>query len=91
MELILSRSDIERIATATAEVVTDNILARLKPADAGAKEWLSNREAMAFLGLSKTTLQRYRTSGRLPYAKLGGSIFYRYSDLVSVLEANLVD
>ena len=52
------------------------------------KEWLSNREAMEYLDLSKSTLQRYRDDGTLPYSKLGGNIFYRRDDLLHVLQQN---
>lgn len=52
-------------------------------------EWVSNREAMALLHLSKTTLQRYRSEGVIPYSKVLGSIYYRRSDLGDLLEKNL--
>lgn len=50
------------------------------------KDWLTNKEAMGYLELSKTTLQRYRAAGMLPYSKIGGSIFYHLSDLRTLLE-----
>lgn len=54
------------------------------------KEVLSNREAMAFLDLSKSTLQRYRDDGTLPYSKLGGNVYYEREDLLHVLRQNRV-
>ena len=90
MEVIVtSKKDLQRIVNASVEAATAKILAQVQPAASGPKEWLTNREAMAFLGLSKTSLQRYRSSGRLPFSKIEGSIFYRYADLVAVLEENL--
>ncbi len=53
------------------------------------KEWLTNREAQVFFGLSKSTLQRYRNSGKLPYSKTGGCVYYRRIDVRQLLEANL--
>ena len=54
------------------------------------KEWLSNAEAMKYLTLSRTSLQRLRTGGRLPFSKLGaGTIRYRKSDLDQLLENSL--
>lgn len=55
------------------------------------KPWLSNREAQEFLDLSKPTMQRYRDSGKLPYSKLGGNIYYRREDLLRVLEEHRVN
>ena len=42
---------------------------------------INNREAMALLGVSRSTLQRYRSSGRIPYAVCGGRVRYRRSDV----------
>ena len=91
MELVVtSKADLQRIVDASVEAATSKLLSRIHPAKTGPKEWLTNREARDFLGLSKTTLQRYRSEGRLPFSKIGGNIYYRYADLVAVLEDNLV-
>lgn len=52
------------------------------------KEWLTNAEAQAYLGLSRMTLQRYRDNGLLEYSKVGSNIFYRRSDIIGLLEKN---
>jgi Helix-turn-helix domain len=45
-------------------------------------EWLSPQEAAAFLRKSPTTLSRWRTEQKGPsFAKIGGSVSYRRSDL----------
>ncbi len=91
MDLVITtKSELQRIVDASVEAATAKVLARLNPTNSGPKEWLTNKETMAFLGLSKTSLQRYRVSGRLTFSKIGGNIYYRYADLVAVLEANLV-
>ncbi len=92
MEVIVtSKKDLQRIVNASVEAATARVLSQVQQtASGGMKEWLSNKETQAFLGLSKTSLQRYRSSGRLPFSKIGGNIYYKYSDLVAVLEANLV-
>ncbi len=38
------------------------------------------------LRMGKRTLQRYRSSGRLPYMKLQRTCYYRESDVVKLLE-----
>ncbi len=91
MDLIITtKSDLQRIVDASVEAATTKLLSRITPATSGPKEWLTNPEGMFFLGLSKATLQRYRDSGVLPYSKIGGNIYYRYADLVAVLEKHLV-
>lgn len=51
-----------------------------------AKELLSNREAMKYLGCSRSKLQRLRSSGELPYAKVGNSIYYLRADLLDYID-----
>ena len=49
------------------------------------KTFLTNAEAQAYLGVSKPTLQRYRSSGRLRFSKIGGCVWYRREDLDALL------
>lgn len=51
--------------------------------------WITNARAMELLGLSRPTLARYRASGKLPYSKIGSSIYVRLSDLEALLESGL--
>jgi excisionase family DNA binding protein len=50
---------------------------------------MSERQAAQFLGVSPTTLQAWRTTGRvrLAYVKLGRSVRYRLADLEDFAEA----
>lgn len=48
-------------------------------------EWLSNGDAMQVLGVSRSTLQRYRTAGRLRYAVIGGRVRYRRTDIEGLM------
>ena len=52
--------------------------------------WVRHGEAAEALGLSRATLQRLRSSGKLPYAKLGRGVFYRTSDICALLESAVV-
>lgn len=54
------------------------------------KAYLTNREAQAYLGLSKATLARYRADGTLPYSKVGQAVFYRLADIEAALERHSV-
>ena len=53
------------------------------------KLWLSNSEAMEYLGLSRSTMQRYRDAEMLPFARLGSNIYYRRQDIEDLLESRL--
>lgn len=55
------------------------------------KRWLTNNEAMSYLGVSKSTIQRYRRSGKLPYSKIGGKLFYKTKDIEILLDRNQVE
>ena len=50
------------------------------------KKWLKSSEVKKMLGVSPGTLQNLRINGMLPYSKIGGIIFYRYEDIVKLLE-----
>lgn len=82
--------------TATVEAAVEKAVRRLLDSRAEAKEepggkgWLTNREAMAYLGLSKATLARYRADGTLGYSRLGSSVYYRRADVEAVLERSAV-
>jgi hypothetical protein len=52
------------------------------------KEWLKSAEVRKLLGVSHGTLQNLRINGTLPCSKVGGIIFYKYDDLVKLLEGH---
>ncbi|WP_276372934.1 helix-turn-helix domain-containing protein [Chryseolinea sp. H1M3-3] len=53
-----------------------------------AKEWLKSSEVRKMLGISHGTLQNLRIKNVLPYQKIGGLMFYKYDDIIALLEAN---
>jgi hypothetical protein len=52
--------------------------------------WLKGHEVRKFLDCSEGTLVNLRVSGKLPYAKIQGSIYYRKSDLLNMLNSSLI-
>ena len=86
--IITSEADLRRVVSSELANALPKLLRSSHPSQ-GPKEWLSNREAMDFLDLSKATLQRYRDRGVLPYSKMGNNIYYKYADLVRVLEDHI--
>lgn len=46
----------------------------------------TNKQAMKYLHVSRSTLQRWRNDGKLPYRKVQGKILYTERDLNKLLE-----
>ncbi|MDF1548461.1 MAG: helix-turn-helix domain-containing protein [Bacteroidales bacterium] len=51
------------------------------------KKWLKSYELRKVLNLSPGTLQNLRVNGTLPYTKIGGVIYYDYSDIQEMLQS----
>ena len=49
------------------------------------ENWLDSQEVCLWLGLSKRTLQYYRSSGRLAYSQIGSKIYYKSSDIERII------
>ena len=59
---------------------------RLDTKDKEPKEtWLDNVEVMALLKISKRTAQTYRDSGLISFSQVGNKIYYRLSDIETLL------
>ena len=85
MEIILtSKADLRAFVTESIEKAFDARFEKPTPE----KEWLTNKEAMALLDVSKATLQRYRNSGLIPYSKVEGNVYYRSRDIQMLLVTN---
>lgn len=54
------------------------------------KRWLKSQEVRKLLKISATTLQKLRVNGTLHYTRVGTIIYYKYEDIVSLLESNTV-
>lgn len=51
------------------------------------KKWFKSTEVKKLLGISHGFLQTLRDKGTLPFTKIGGSIYYDYEDILSMMEA----
>ncbi|MEO2071145.1 MAG: helix-turn-helix domain-containing protein [Zunongwangia sp.] len=54
------------------------------------KKWLKSTDVLELLKISPGTLQNLRINGTIPYTKMGGVLYYEYSDIMEVLENNRV-
>jgi hypothetical protein len=52
------------------------------------KQWLKSSEVRKMLGISHGTLQNLRIKNVLPYQKVGGLMFYKYDDIIKLLEGS---
>jgi len=64
----------------------DDLKALIRPSNQIQKQWLRSPDVRKMLGISHGTLQNLRIRNILPYRKVGGIIFYKYTDIVNVLE-----
>jgi hypothetical protein len=51
-----------------------------------AKEWLRSAEVRKLLNISAGTLQSLRVKGVIPFRKVGGILYYQYTELHKALE-----
>lgn len=56
----------------------------------GAKKYLKSSELKKMLKVSTGTLQTLRINGTLPYAKIGGIIFYDADEISKVMKENSI-
>lgn len=49
-------------------------------------EWLTNRQAMELLDVSKRTLQSYRDGGLITFSQVGSKIYYSRQDINAFLK-----
>lgn len=53
------------------------------------KRWLRTAELKKILEISAGTLQNLRLSGKLPYTKIGGVIFYDFEEVQKLLKKRI--
>ena len=60
----------------------------LKTTDRSKSEWLRSSEVRKLLKISPATLQNLRITGVLRYTKVGSLLYYKYEDILKILEQN---
>jgi hypothetical protein len=60
----------------------------IQPQSQQIKQWLKSNEVRNLLNISPGTLQNLRINGTLTYTKIGGIMYYSYSDIEKVLNGN---
>ncbi|WET69105.1 helix-turn-helix domain-containing protein [Sphingobacterium sp.] len=54
---------------------------KTRPNTVDGEELLDNYDLLEMLKISARSLQRYRSSGRLPYYTISGKLYYKHSDV----------
>ena len=54
----------------------------------GGERYMTDKEVIARLKVSRRTLQEYRTDRKIPYIVFGGKVLYRESDIEKMLAEN---
>jgi hypothetical protein len=69
------------------QLLEELLLALKKQTGVVPKKWLKSHELRRLLKISPGTLQTLKSSGVIPYTKIGGIHFYDYDDIQSLLES----
>ncbi|MDX2415799.1 MAG: helix-turn-helix domain-containing protein [Bacteroidales bacterium] len=55
------------------------------------KVWVRTPELKKILGITDSTAQNLRNTGALPCSKIRGTYYYKYEDVMELLERNKVE
>ena len=55
------------------------------------KAWLRTPELKKILGITDSTAQYLRNTGALPCSKIKGTYYYKYDDVMDLLERNKIE
>ena len=80
--ILLSREELESFKTS----LLDQLHTLLTEHHSRPKEYLRTHEVLDFLGVSNSTLANYRAKGLIKPLKVEGTKYYRYSDVVKMIE-----
>jgi hypothetical protein len=79
---IINKADLQEFKTELLKEIKSLLLSVKLPA----KEWMKGHDVRELLNISPSTLQSLRITGVLRSSKVGGNYFYKYEDILKVLE-----
>ena len=81
---LITKDDLQ---TFKQDVITEiRKLIKSKGVNLQEKEWLKSYEVRKLLSISPGTLQNMRVNGTICFTKIGGLIFYKYEDILKLME-----
>ena len=81
---IITQEDLQKFRLQLLEDLTRMLSGAVQPQLN--KEWLRSSEVRKMLGISHGTLQNLRIKNILPHRKIGGLMYYKYQDILRLLE-----
>ena len=81
---LLTKSDLEEFKKDLLQEI--GIL--IQPQSPEGKKWLKSAEVRKLLNISPGTLQNLRINGTLCYTRVGSILYYKYADILKVLNDN---
>lgn len=78
---VITREDLNEFRN----LLLNDLKQLIQPQSQQAKQWLKSYEVRKLLNISAGTLQNSRINGTLAYTKIGGLMYYKYSDIEKVL------
>jgi len=81
---LVTKDDLERFKKELLEEIRRFAVYPQKAGETS-KTWLKSFEVRKLLGISAGTLQNLRVNGTLPYTKIGGLIYYKYEDILKLM------
>lgn len=82
---VITKNDLDLLKQ---EIIT-SVTQLLKGKDTNT-QWLKSAQVREMLSISAGTLQNYREKGKLPYTRIGETIFYDRNDIERILNDNKV-
>jgi len=83
---LITKDDLERFKNELLEEIRRLAIYSQKADEA--KAWLKSFEVRKLLGISAGTLQNLRVNGTLPYTKIGGLMYYKYEEILKLMDGN---
>lgn len=83
---VVTQDDLQKFRLRLLEDLTRMLSGTIQPQLN--KEWLRSSEVRKILGISNGTLQNLRIKNILPHRKIGGLMYYKYQDILRMLEGD---
>jgi len=84
---LVTKDDLERFKKELFDEIRHMAMYPQKEGESS-KTWLKSLEVRKLLGVSAGTLQNLRINGTLPYTKIGGLMYYKYEDILKLMDGN---
>jgi len=80
---VITREDLNEFRN----LLLNDLKQLIQPQSQQAKQWLKSYEVRKLLNISAGTLQNLRINGTLAFTKIGGLMYYKYSDIEKVMNS----